>query len=365
MISGETDRRSGRHGASSRLVFWSVSILLILSAAFTLGGYLYSTTASAQQAASRDVNPRANFWRAVRDGDRGDTTSSGPYTTNTFIQNGGQNFRMLRNGPLVSYGAGLMALMLASIIVFFAVRGRIRVHGGRSGERVPRFTLTDRVLHWSVVVLFLLLAITGLILMYGRAMLIPVFGLSAFSAIASASKFAHNLFGPLFVVALVMMIVKFIAGNLPAKGDLKWLLRGGGMLRGRHASAGRYNTGEKLWFWVVTVMGLAVAVTGLIMDFPVFGQTRGLMQISQLLHGAAALIFITGALGHIYIGTLGMEGALEAMTQGSVDGNWAREHHDRWYEKMKQEDKLQPAGAGQNRAETGTAPLSPASGDNS
>jgi formate dehydrogenase subunit gamma len=365
MIRGETERPSGRNAASSRLVFWSVSILLILSAAFTLGGYLYSTTANAQQATSRDVNPRANFWRAVRDGDRGDTSSSGPYTTNVFIQNGGQNFRMLRNGPLVSYGAGLMALMLASIIVFFAVRGRVRIQGGRSGERVPRFTLTDRVLHWSVVVLFLLLAITGLILMYGRAVLIPVFGLSAFSAIASASKFAHNLFGPLFVVALVMMIVKFIAGNLPARGDLKWLLRGGGMLRGRHASAGRYNTGEKFWFWVVTVMGLAVAVTGLIMDFPVFGQTRGLMQISQLLHGAAALIFITGALGHIYIGTLGMEGALEAMTQGSVDGNWAREHHDKWYEKMKQEGKLQPAGTGQARASTGPAPLSPASGDNS
>lgn len=365
MSSGEKVRQSAGGATRNRLVLWSVSILLVLSAVLPLGAYLYTSVASAQQTSSRDVNPRANYWRAVRDGDRGDTSSSGAYTTNVLIQNGGQNFRMLRNGPLVSYGAGLMALMLAAIIVFFAVRGRIRIEGGRSGERVPRFTMTDRILHWSVVILFLLLAITGLILMYGRAVLIPVFGLSAFSAIASASKFAHNLFGPLFVVALVVMIVKFIAGNLPARGDLKWLLRGGGMLRGRHASAGRYNTGEKFWFWVVTVMGLAVAVTGLIMDFPVFGQTRGVMQISQLLHGAAALIFITGALGHIYIGTLGMEGALEAMTQGSVDGNWARAHHDKWYEKMKQEGKLQPAGTGQARTSTGPAPLSPASGDNS
>ncbi|MGA7799920.1 MAG: formate dehydrogenase subunit gamma [Gammaproteobacteria bacterium] len=365
MSSGEKDRRYGQGAARSRLALWSVSILLILSAVLPLGAYLYSSVASAQQATSRDVNPRANYWRAVRDGDRGDTTSSGPYTTNVLIQNGGQNFRVLRNGPLVSYGAGLMALMLAAIIVFFAVRGRIRIEGGRSGERVPRFTLTDRILHWSVVVLFLLLAITGLILMYGRAVLIPIFGLPFFAATAAAAKFAHNLFGPLFVVALVIMIVKFIAGNLPARGDLKWLLRGGGMLRGRHASAGRYNTGEKFWFWVVTLMGLTVAVTGLILDFPVFGQTRGIMQLSQLLHGAAALIFITGALGHIYIGTLGMEGALEAMTRGSVDGNWAREHHDQWYEKMKAEGRLQSEAAEQARSGTGPAPLSPAAGDNS
>jgi len=195
---------------------------------------------------------------------------------------------------------------------------------------VPRFTLNDRVVHWFTAVNFVVLAVTGLILLYGRAVLIPVFGLNGFAAIASAGKYIHNLFGPIFAVAVVFLIVKFLSGNLPEAGDLKWI-RGGGGLLGKHASCGRYNAGEKIWFWLVAVTGIAVSVTGLVLDFPLFSQTRGVMQLSQAIHAAAAIVFVAGALGHIYIGTLGMEGALESMTQGSVDANWAKAHHDRWY----------------------------------
>ena len=334
--SSETSRARRR-----RAMLWSYLIILVAILVLPMSGYVYSyfSSQTAQAAAKQDTNPRANFWRYVRDGNQGDTTQSGPYTTDVLIQNGGQNWREIRNGPEVTYGAALMGIMLAAIIVFYLYRGRVRLEGGRSGVRVPRFTVNDRMVHWTVAVTFIVLAITGLSLLYGRAVLIPVFGLVGFSYVAAAFKFVHNLFGPIFVVALVFMILSFIRGNLPEKGDLKWLVEGGGLL-GKRVSAGRYNAGEKIWFWVVVTMGLTASVTGLILDFPVFGQTRGAMQWSQIIHGVSAIIFITGAFGHIYIGTLGMEGSLESMTQGSVDANWAKEHHDRWYEEMKRSGRV-------------------------
>ena len=321
-----------------KIVAWFLVLTLLNALALPVISYVDAYFGEAQAQSEEEANPRANFWRAVREGNTGYSAVTGP-ESNVLIQSAGESWRQMRNGPLVTYGGLLMAGMLAAILLFYLFRGRIRIEAGHSNMRVPRFTLTDRILHWFVVTLFMLLAITGLILLYGQAALIPVFGLEGFAAIAAASKDAHNLFGPIFVVALLVLILKFIRGNLPAKGDLGWFAKGGGLL-GKHVSTGRYNAGEKLWFWVVTIAGLIVSVTGLVLDFPIFDQTRNLMQWSQLLHAGAALIFITGAFGHIYIGTLGMEGALDAMTKGHVDANWAKEHHDQWFEQMRQQGRL-------------------------
>lgn len=309
---------------------WGAVFLFAAVLALSDIGIRHAGSSEPSSAPEQQANPRANFWRYVREGHSGYTAQSGPYTTSVLIQNGGDNWRQLRNGPLIVYGAGSMAAMLAAIVAFFLFRGRIRLKNGRSGIRIPRFTLNDRVLHWFTAVNFIVLAVTGLILLYGRALLIPVIGFEAFAALASAGKFVHNLFGPIFVIALVLLIVNFARGNLPAVTDFKWLRDGGGLF-GKHASSGRYNAGEKLWFWLVALAGIAVSITGLILDFPLFEQTRAAMQWSQTIHAAGAILLITGALGHIYIGTLGMEGALESMTQGSVDANWAKEHHDLWY----------------------------------
>jgi formate dehydrogenase subunit gamma len=339
--SVQSESSAARRARRKRAMLWSYAVILAAVLVLPMSGYLYAylSPQTAQAAAKQDTNPRANFWRAVRGGDPGYTSESGPYTTNVLIQNGGENWRQVRNGPVAAYGAGLMGIVLALIIAFYLYRGRVRIASGRSGVRVPRWTMNDRMLHWITATTFIILAITGLSLLYGRAVLIPVFGLEGFSLVAAAFKFVHNLFGPIFVVALVFMIFSFMPGNLPEKGDLKWILEGGGLL-GKHASSGRYNAGEKIWFWVVFTMGIIASVTGLILDFPLFGQTRGVMQWSQTIHAVSTIIFVSGALGHIYIGTLGMEGALEAMTQGSVDANWAKEHHDLWYEDMKRRGRV-------------------------
>jgi formate dehydrogenase subunit gamma len=327
------------HSPIRRLKIWSLIFLTASILALAAVGYDYAAPQAASAPAEQRSNPRANFWRYVREGNGGYTAASGSYTTNVLIRSGGNDWRQIRNGPLMIYGASLMGIVIAAIAAFYWYRGRIRIESGRAGVRVPRFTLNDRMVHWFAAVTFVVLAVTGLILLYGRVVLIPLFGFSGFAAIASAGKYIHNLFGPIFAVAVVLLVIKFLSGNLPEAGDLKWFRDGGGLL-GKHTSCGRYNAGEKIWFWLVAVTAITVSVTGLVLDFPLFSQTRDVMQLSQLIHAAAAIVFVAGALGHIYIGTLGMEGALESMTQGSVDANWAKAHHDRWYADMERRQRV-------------------------
>jgi len=288
-------------------------------------------------------NPIANYWRTVRSGTEGITTESGPYTTNTLIQNGGQNWRQIRNGLIANYGGWVIGIIAAIIVLFFLVRGRIRIDEGQSDKRVMRFTLWQRIVHWYAAVTFILLALSGLVMMFGRALLIPMLGKDAFSVLAELSKTVHNYTGPLFVIGILMLIVTFVAGNAFRKGDLQWFKQGGGMKKGRHASAGRYNPGEKAWFWIAALGGLTVMITGVILDFPGFGQTREIMQVSEIIHASIALLFIAASFGHIYIGTVGTEGAIDGMTKGHVDANWAKQHHDRWYEEMEKSGMVKKA----------------------
>lgn len=276
------------------------------------------------------------MWKKVREGQPGKVTIHDPLA-GQLVQSEGETWRNLRNGPLSTYGAWLLLGLLGVISLYFLLRGRIRIEGGRTGRVIPRFSLTERVVHWFTAGLWLLLAITGLIILFGRYVLPPVVGPDAFAAIASASLQGHNLLGPLFVFATVLLFFTFIRGNFFQLVDLKWLLKGGGFFGG-HASSHRYNFGEKTWFWWAAFAGIALGASGFVMLFPDWVDgNRTYLQIANIVHGVVAIGFIAFGIGHIYIATLGMEGALEGMTKGTVDENWAKEHHDLWYEKHKNE----------------------------
>jgi formate dehydrogenase subunit gamma len=328
----------------SRNVFWLVLLALIATLALaSMATPAYAEENENSSPAMEHGNPIANYWRTVRGGEAGITTESGPYTTDTLIQNGGQNWRQIRNGLIANYGGWVLGIALAGIALFFAVRGRIRLEEGYSGKRIMRFSLWQRIVHWYTATTVIVLALSGLIILFGRALLIPLFGKDAFSVLAEGSKIVHNFVGPLFLVAVLMLILTFLAGNLFRKGDLKWLTSGGGMRKGKHASAGRYNAGEKLWFWLASIAGILIAATGVVLDFPGFGQTREVMQLAEIVHASFAILLIAVAFGHIYIGTLGTEGAIDAMSKGHVDANWARQHHDRWYEEMEKSGMVKSA----------------------
>ncbi len=326
-----------------RAAHLSLATILVGALLFPLGGYVYVQTVHAAKeqpaaaAADQQTNPRANYWRAVREGFGGYTAASGPYTTDVLIQNGGQNWRQLRNGPVAGALPWLMAAVALGLGLYFVLHGPVKLSHPPSGRTVERWTYGERVLHWYTAVLFIVLAITGLSLMLGRELLIPWMGLTAFAAYANVAKVLHNYLGPLFVIGVVLEIVSWARLAVPSKVDWEWFKAGGGYIGKKHPSAGKLNAGEKIFvFWTATVgMGILVSASGLILNFPNLGFTRETMQTANLIHGVAAIIYVSIILLHIYLGSIGVQGALEAMTTGRVSVEWAKEHHDLWYEEVK------------------------------
>lgn len=254
-----------------------------------------------------------------------------------FQQSEGQLWRTLRNGPVTFYGGWLLVLLPLLILTFYKAFGPLHLHDAPTGRQIQRFDAYERRVHWVTAGTFVLLALTGLIILFGKHMLLPVVGYGAFSWMAVIAKNLHNLAGPLFFVSLLLLFRRYVWDNLPHKVDLLWIRDAHNVLRGKiHVPSYKYNAAEKAWFWgAVTLLGLLVSISGFVLDFPVFGQGRHVMQIANLVHGIGAILFIAGAFGHIYMGTLGANGALQAMKTGMVDETWAREHHQLWYEEMK------------------------------
>ena len=333
MNEGQKKNTSPRAKRHKKIMLWSFLTILLGALLLPIGGYVHHFAVSPAVAAEEGDNPRANFWREVRGGNEGYTAVVGQ-ETNVFIQNGGQNWRQLRNGPVASLAPWVMGVVLLLIAVFYLMRGRVEVeNGGASGETVERWSAFERGLHWFTAILFIILAITGLSMFFGRAVLIPIFGPQGFAAIASLSITAHNYLGPFFVLGILIEIITWIRFNLLTSEDITWLKCAGGMFsKDKHPHAGRFNAGEKVWFWVICTFGVATCVTGLILDFPNFGQVRETMQLSNLIHSSCAIIWMAVSFGHIYLGTIGTEGTLEGMTTGRVSAEWAKQHHDRWYD---------------------------------
>jgi formate dehydrogenase subunit gamma len=207
-----------------------------------------------------------------------------------------------------------------------------------------RFTTWERTIHWTTAISFVLLAVSGLIILFGKNVLLPIFGYTLFSWLAILSKNVHNFVGPVFTVCLVLMFATFVRDNLWRRYDWAWLRRLGGMVSGQHVPSHRFNAGEKIMFWLmVLLVGGLVAGSGLVLDFPNFSQTRYTMQIANLVHLAASSAMMVIALGHIYLGTIGLVGSDDAMRTGYVDEAWAREHHEYWYNDVKA-GRIPPSG---------------------
>jgi formate dehydrogenase subunit gamma len=260
--------------------------------------------------------------------------------TNILIQMTGREWRAFHNGPLTLYGGWLLPLVLGAIMAFYLVKGPIRLHGKPTGRLVERFNAVERASHWTMAISFVALAATGIVMLWGKHIILPWLGYTGFSWLTIVAKTLHNFVGPLFICSIAVAFLLFVKDNLVRAYDIKWLMRLGGMFgKGEEVPSGRFNGGEKAWFWGGMVMlGAVVSVTGLILDFPNWNQGREIMQLANVVHAIGAILFIAGAFAHIYIGTIGMEGAYRAMREGHVDEEWAREHHSLWYEELKRGD---------------------------
>jgi formate dehydrogenase subunit gamma len=325
--------------------------VFFLAVALLFAGLAAAQTPEQKSQQQRQVDQpgnNADVWREVQRGDPNYTSIPGR-EMNVLIQpparffgqdvrtTAGEAWRNFRNGPVTFYGGWLVMLVLIAIAALYFGKGPIRLQHGLSGRKILRFTLNERVIHWCVAISFCILGLTGLLMLFGKHVLLPVIGYTLFGLLTNLGKNLHNFVAPFFMVAVLAMIVVYIRDNFPKWYDVRWFLRAWAFfLKNEEVPSGRYNGGEKAWFWI-GVIGLSVVVswTGLILLFPNFDQSRAVMQDAWNWHAIAALLYIAASLGHIYMGTIGVEHTYDNMRHGYADENWAKEHHRYWYEEVK------------------------------
>jgi formate dehydrogenase subunit gamma len=288
----------------------------------------------------------APVWREVRSGQENYTTVKGR-EAGVLVQSAGETWRQIRNGPVTFYGGWLVIVVTLLIAALYFAKGPVRLHERPTGRLIRRFSSFEQVVHWSTAISFCVLGISGLIMLFGKHVLLPVTGYTLFGWLAALSKNLHNFIAPLFILSVLVMALMWLRDNLPRAYDWQWFRKAYAFfMRGQHIPSGRFNAGEKAWFWL-GVIGLSIVVswTGVILLFPNFDQTRAVMQDAWIWHASAALIYIALSLGHIYMGTIGVEGAYGNMRNGHTDETWAKEHHSIWYDEVRSSSRTAPGGA--------------------
>lgn len=309
----------------------------------------------------------SEVWRALRFNEADVTSTVRGHAATVLIQDSGTSWLQFREGPLLTYGSYLLLGTLALLVIFLIVRGRIRIDGEKTGRTILRFNSWERFAHWLLAGSFIILGVTGLIVLAGRKVIIPYFGHEAFATMAVASKWVHNNISWAFMLALVMIFVFWVIHNLPSREDFNWLIKGGGIFGGGHPPAKKFNAGQKIIFWSVILLGGSISASGLSLLFPFempmfaatfeklnalgLPQLVGLgtldtalapheeMQLAQAWHAIVSFVLMAIILAHIYIGSVGMEGAYDAMGSGEVEEQWAREHHSLWVEEVKSKER--------------------------
>lgn len=308
----------------------------------------------------------SDLWRTVRQGGEG-SISIPDGNAATLIQSPGEDWRQVRNGPLYDYLGMAMGATVVLLALFFAIRGRIKIDAGKSGVTIRRFTTIERMGHWLMATSFIILGITGLNLSYGRDIVMPIIGKDAFGPISNVMKAGHNYVAFAFILGLAIAFVCWVIHNIPNWADVKWLARGGGLFsKGVHIPAKKFNAGQKIIFWGTMLGGLSLTLSGWALMFPydyffftdTFQMFAGLgidvpgllglpatpytpiqeQQFNTIWHAVVAIGMICMILAHIYIGSIGMQGAFDAMGSGDVDLNWAKEHHSLWVDEVKSKE---------------------------
>jgi formate dehydrogenase subunit gamma len=311
----------------------------------------YAGQTNAERAKVQPGN-NAPMWRKVGEGVTGFSSlpkSEAPEAGNLiqpFVQypgsrltTAGEAWRQVRNNWIIPYGGSLLLIVAGAIALYYWRKGMMMLHGAETGRKIERFTPFERSAHWSNAIAFVVLAISGLVMAFGKFFLLPIMGSTLFGWLTYALKNLHNFAGPLFAVSLLVVFFTFLKDNFLSKEDLTWIKKGGGgLLSGTEVPSHRFNAGEKVVFWGgVLGLGLIVVASGLVLDklIPGLIYERGTMQIAHMVHAVATLVMVVMFMGHIYMGTIGMQGAYKAMRTGYVDETWAKEHHELWLDDIK------------------------------
>jgi len=305
------------------------------------------TDTNAQRARSQPLN-NAPFWRGVHDsgripgtvnnldqGERGVLVQPITMYPGTRATTAGEAWRQMRNWWIVPIGGVIILFVVAAVFGYYFWKGPIGGHGRKTGRLIERFTPYERFVHWSTAITFTILAVSGVVIAFGKFLLLPIIGGQLFGWLTWALKTLHNFVGPLFAICAVLLFISYLPSNLPSRDDVRWLMRAGGMLGGEHPPSGRFNAGEKIVFWGgLLFLGVFVIASGFALDkiVPGLELTRPQMQVVHIVHAVASMFIIAMFVGHAYMGTIGVAGSYQAMRTGYVDEGWAEEHHPLWHE---------------------------------
>jgi formate dehydrogenase subunit gamma len=305
------------------------------------------TDTNAQRARSQPLN-NAPFWRGVHDsgripgtvnnldqGERGVLVQPITMYPGTRATTAGEAWRQMRNWWIVPIGGVIILFVVAAVFGYYFWKGPIGGHGRKTGRLIERFTPYERFVHWATAITFTILAVSGVVIAFGKFLLLPIIGGQLFGWLTWALKTLHNFVGPLFAICAVLLFISYLPSNLPSRDDVRWLMRAGGMLGGEHPPSGRFNAGEKIVFWGgLLFLGVFVIASGFALDkiVPGLELTRPQMQVVQIVHAVASMFIIAMFIGHAYMGTIGVAGSYQAMRTGYVDEGWAEEHHPLWHE---------------------------------
>ena len=342
----------------TRFTLWSALFFLALATSASMaqtqapkGAQTFDSVLNpnaSEQAQRQQQQPGNNapVWRDVRS-EKEHFTSTRGVEAGVLMQSGGETWRQQRNNQLIPLGGLLLAGVLGACALFFMWRGTMRLKERPTGRRMQRFNVFERSMHWTVAITFSILAVSGLVMLFGKIVLLPVIGHTLFAWLTMLCKNLHNFVGPVFSLAVIVLFFTFLRDNWPKIQDMVWMRKAGGLFSDQHVPSGRFNAGEKIWFWVGLLgLGVTVSASGLVLNFPNFEQGRAAMQLANIVHVVATVLMMCMAAGHIYMGTVGVEGAFDAMKTGYVDEAWAKEHHQDWYDEYKRGAAAAPVAAG-------------------
>ena len=320
---------------------------LLLGAVLLLTIFAIAPPASAQERnPDASVNPTASsvkenqlLQELKRIQGRGTIPDARSYT---IEQPAGRDWRHFHEVTLRWIGAIAIVGVFVLLLLFYLIRGMVRIESGRSGRVLVRFSGFERLVHWMTAACFIILGISGLNITFGKPLLLPLIGPEAFTTWSLWAKYAHNYLSFPFTLGVVLIFLMWIAWNFPTRVDVNWLREGGGIVGHKHPPADRFNAGQKAIYWLQVLAGTAIVISGYVLIFPFYGTDIGSMELAQVVHGVIAMLFIALMIAHIYIGTIGMEGAFEAMGSGEVDVSWAKEHHSLWLEEELSRDRSAP-----------------------
>ena len=326
--------------AQTRFIIGALALLLVVALATPAGAQ------QVQRNPDNSVNPTASSVKEdqlFKEMNRISGRCSIPdQKACTIEQPAGRDWREFHQKTLPWIGAIAILAMFVLLVVFYLMRGMVKIENGRSGRLIVRFNAFERAVHWMTATCFIVLAITGLNLTFGKQTLLPLLGPEAFTTWSQWGKYAHNYLSFPFALGVIVTLLMWIANNIPNRVDMEWVKRGGGIVGNDHPPAYKFNAGQKGIYWIVVIGGAAVATSGYFLMFPFYATDIAGMQLAQIVHGIVAVLCVAAMLAHIYIGTIGMEGAFESMAEGTVDENWAKQHHSLW---LAEEKNKAPTGA--------------------